>query len=378
MAKDRIFLRTDVGDELLKNPGGRISGDEMLLMAMIDGKTGIKGIIKKVPPSVREKLDGVFAHLLFSGYIEEIGIVATGSTGQHKQVDANGTGENHSNGKDCAGLERELEEVRAQLEATRIRQKEIEVVFHKLRLRTSAYTEIMHAKLNKRLKVITGSEISGEELRASCERELRDALEGLQPLNHAVAEQQDVLDKTLRLKVSAKQLEKQEKEREEESGKLAQSHPYYMKLRGLDFFKGFANAELLQFMDISKLQKAESGEAILNEGDVGMPFYIIISGSVSIYKHDVNIASLEQGDFFGEFAYLSGEEPYRTARVVADTACDLMMVDPLDIEFAPVQLRLHVVEALLRGLVRRSLVSSKPLKNLAQDGAGKELDMTSK
>ena len=377
MAKDRIFLRTEVGNELLKNPKGRISGDEMLLMALIDGKTGVKGIIKKIPPSVREKLDGVFAHLLFSGFIEEIGIVSTGMTGQHRQVDDK-VSKDHPVGKECAELERELEEVKAQLEATRIRQKEIEVVFHKLRLRTSAYTEIMHAKLNKRLKVIAGGEISGEELRASCERELKDALEGLQPLNHAVAEQQDVLDKTLRLKVSAKQLEKQEKEREEESGKLAQSHPYYMKLRGLDFFKGFANAELLQFMDISKLQKAESGEAILNEGDVGMPFYIIISGSVSIYKHDVNIASLEQGDFFGEFAYLSGEEPYRTARVVADTACDLMMVDPLDIEFAPVQLRLHVVEALLRGLVRRSLVSSKPLKNLAQDGAGKELDMTSK
>ncbi len=77
------------------------------------------------------------------------------------------------------------------------------------------------------------------------------------------------------------------------------------------------------------------------------------------------LISLDRGDFFGEFAYLSGEEPVRSARAVATTACELVAVDPLDIEFSTVQLRLRVVEALLRGQIRRALISDQRIDRLS-------------
>ena len=385
MSKDRIFARTKLGNDLLEDPKGRISGDELLMMALIDGRTSIEGIAKKVPPSVQVHLDAIFTRLLSAEIIEVVGSAASDSaSGNPEQVagmatpqpasQQPGDGDAAANRR-CAELEQELANVRVQLEATRARQKEVEVGFHKLRLRISAYTEIRHAKLTKKLRELAVEVESADELRARFESELHDALESLHPLNQAIAEQQQILDKTLSLKAfqgqpSAAQLQK---EHEAEEAKMAHSHPYYKKLRGLEFFKGFANAELLQFLEIAKWQEANAGDVVLNEGDVGMPFFIIVSGAVKVFKGSNMLTMLDRGDFFGEFAYLSGEEPYRSARVVAETASEFLMVDPLDIEFSPVQLRLHVVEALLRGQVRRTLISSKPMDSLPGD-----LDYTSR
>jgi hypothetical protein len=50
--------------------------------------------------------------------------------------------------------------------------------------------------------------------------------------------------------------------------------------------------------------------------------------------------------------------------VVAATDCELLVVDPMDVEFSSVQMRLHVVEALLRGQVKRALLSGKRIDSL--------------
>ena len=384
MSKDRIFARTKQGNDLLDNPKGRISGDEMLLLALIDGQTSVEGIAKKVPPSVRIHLDAIFKRLLSAEIIDDAGNVEIDTSADHSEDVADGQIKSATQGnerdtttKRYTNLEQELDVTRAQLEATRVRMKEAEVGFHKLRLRVSVYTELTQAKLTKWVKDMSDKATSVEGLRVIYESELREVIENLQPLNQAIADQQKILDSTLRLKVfpgkpSADQMQK---EREEEEARLAQSHPNYKKLRGLEFFRGFANAELLQFLGIAKWQQAGPGDTVLGEGDIGMPFFIIVSGKVEVFKGDRKLANLEQGDFFGEFAYLSGEEPYRAARVAAKTACEFLMVDPLDIEFAPVQLRLHVVEALLRGQVRRTLISSKPMEGMPDDKLSGESDV---
>jgi hypothetical protein len=372
MSNNRVFARTKLGNELLDNPKGRISGDELLLIALIDGQTSIDGISQKIPPSVRVHLDAIFARLSSAKIIEEISAAQTESPApaaenKDEKPAVQQPGAAAAKGKSIAELDSELASTRALLEAARAKQKEIEVGFHKLRLRVSAYAEIRLVKLAKKLHELETKTVTAEEVRANYEKELKDALDSLHPLNQAVAELQLTLDQTLRLKLSSAQQQQLQKSREAEEAKMAQVNPYYKKLRGLDFFKGFANAEMMQFLKIAKWQEAAAGETVLNEGDVGMPFFIIVSGSVAVSKGDFMLATLGQGDFFGEFAYLSGEEPYRTARVDAESACEFLMIDPLDIEFAPVQLRLHVVEALLRGQVRRTMVSSKPIDSMRVD-----------
>ncbi|MDH4234155.1 MAG: cyclic nucleotide-binding domain-containing protein, partial [Gallionella sp.] len=252
----------------------------------------------------------------------------------------------------------ELSEVRVKLDSTIGRQKKVEQDYLELIEQVTAYAQSGQENPPK---------AHAQPDAAYAEEGLRDSLESISQLNQALLEQQEILSNTLRLRTYQAQLSaaRLDKEREADGTESALAHPQFKLLRGLEFFKSFSNSELLDFMKVAKWQEAEAGETILSEGEVGMSFYILVSGSVNILKKGRRLTSLERGDFFGEFAYLSGEAPVRSAHAVAATACELLAVDPLDIEFSTVQLRLRVVEALLRGQVRRMLLSDQRIDKLS-------------
>lgn len=374
MNKSIIFVRTDLGDKLLHSPYGNISGDARRLMALIDGSTSIEVIEEKVPLSVQAQLDAIFAELLSGRLIAEK--AGTGSdsasesygytpkeefrfpVGPQSIEDGPVSNEAGKESKRRIELEHELAEVRSQLAATRARQKEVEAVCHRLEQQVAAFEQGRHREEAENMQQLPKQADAGIEL--------HDSLDNLNLLNDALLDQQEILDNTLKLRSFQMQLNSEQYQQESDAGdgKTAHSHPHYKKLRGLEFFKGFANTELLHFLTYAKWLKVAAGETILNEGEVGMPFFIIVSGSVKVIRKAHLLASLGWGDFFGEFAYLSGGEPLRSAQVVAATDCELLVVEPLDVEFSSVQMRLHVVEALLRGQVKRSLLSSQRIDNL--------------
>ncbi|HSK93444.1 MAG TPA: cyclic nucleotide-binding domain-containing protein [Candidatus Angelobacter sp.] len=73
--------------------------------------------------------------------------------------------------------------------------------------------------------------------------------------------------------------------------------------------------------DIGKRRQYGPDEAIIREGESGIAFYIVLSGSARVEQHGERIARLGPGAFFGELALL--EEHARTASVIADepTVC---------------------------------------------------------
>ena len=376
MNKTSVFEVTRLGKALLDRPQGRITGDARLLVGLIDGKSSAADIAEKIPPSVRVHLVEIFTRLLNYGVIEEIGGsgygVAPGSpaqagAGKIQQVmpgdeNRNEIGqmldEAEAETNRRIELEKELMEVRSKLEATIARQVKVEEDYLRLTQQVSAYTKSGQEKTAEKTQSPPAQAKAGDDLLVS--------LDSVNQLNQALLEQQEILGNTLKLRAYQAQLSavRHFNEHEGEDTKIAHTHPHYKSLRGLEFFKGFSNAELLQFLRVAKWQEVEAGDTILSEGDVGMSFYVIVSGSVRIIRKDSMLTSLGRGDFFGEFAYLSGEEPVRSARAVAETACELLAVDPLDIEFSTVQLRLRVVEALLRGQVRRALLSDQRVDSL--------------
>lgn len=376
MNKTTVFTVTSLGKVLLEKPQGRIAGDARLLMGLIDGSASVGEIAEKIPPSVRAHLADIFARLLTYGAIEEKGKSGFGAAAERSEEAAKvkdqlamPAGMSRPVGKPTLNdaeiekmrrveLEKELLEVRARLEATIEQQKKVEENYLKLTQQLSAYAKSGEAKSGAQPQDLT---------HANAEDELRGSLDSINQLNHALLAQQEILGSTLRLRTYKAQLDagRHAKEYEAEDTKMAYSHPQYKLLRGLEFFRGFSNTELIDFMKFAKWQEVGAGETILSEGEVGMSFYVIASGSVNIFRKGNLLISLERGDFFGEFAYLSGEEPVRSARAVATTACQLVAVDPLDIEFSTVQLRLRVVEALLRGQVRRALISDQRIDRLS-------------
>lgn len=355
MNQSKIFTRTSLGHELLGVPYGKISGDARRVLALIDGRCSVGDILAKVPLSVQVQMEAIFEELLSAQLIavkvRGDGDIVSNSSWFYPKEEIQqilpaeprpGPGLSIANdgwkeSRRSIELEQELAEVRAQLEETKRKQKEIEDICRQQ-----------------------------EQQLADSGQGKQDTLEDLSLLNDELKGQREILDNTLRLRMFQMQLSenKIQPEVETESDKEAYSHPHYKKLRGLEFFKNFANAELLHFLNCAKWQQAEAGDTILHEGEEGMLFYILVSGSVKVIRNGHLMASLGWGEFFGEFAHLSGGQPFRSAHVEATTDCEMLAVDPLEVEFSSVQMRLHVVEALLRGQVRRALLSSQRIDNL--------------
>lgn len=380
MSKTGIFIRTSLGNAALDNPNGRLSGDEKRLMALIDGRTSLAEVGKKVPLSVRVQLEEIFARLSSARLIAETGkpgIDGPSETSEASQPVVPADQRSDEDSLALAELEREIEwrieleqelvEVRAELSAMTARQKKIDASCDKLKQQVADYTKGMQAKLSEKMQTLSRQVNTEQELRASFECELRDSLDSLNQLNQALVEQQEHLERTLKLNALKPQSDDTQRQKTSvsETTRIARSNPHYRALRGLDFFKAFGNAELLHFLNLAKWQKVEAGVTVLRAGEVGIPFFIIVSGAVSVFKESNLLACLERGDSFGEFSHLSGDVPLRSAHVVAATACELLVVEPLDIEFSSVQMRLHVVEALLRGQVRKLLRSNQLVLGLS-------------
>ncbi len=73
------------------------------------------------------------------------------------------------------------------------------------------------------------------------------------------------------------------------------------------------------------------GEVIMYEGDFSQELYILVSGRVRIAKdygglHELTLASLPPGDFFGEMAIF--ENAPRSATAVAEEEAELLVLSP--------------------------------------------------
>ena len=72
------------------------------------------------------------------------------------------------------------------------------------------------------------------------------------------------------------------------------------------------------------IQNFKDGEIIVREGDQANDMFVIRSGNVEIFKtvggHDVRLAVLDRGSFFGEMSVLEGQPRSATARAMGDTS----------------------------------------------------------
>lgn len=89
-------------------------------------------------------------------------------------------------------------------------------------------------------------------------------------------------------------------------------------LRSVDLFKPMAPQDVERLGQQVVSRTFGKGERILTQGAEGDTFYLIASGEVSVRtgKHQVEVARLRRGQYFGEMSLLTGE--MRSATVVAE------------------------------------------------------------
>lgn len=103
------------------------------------------------------------------------------------------------------------------------------------------------------------------------------------------------------------------------------------KLSGIAILKGFTKDELASIYKVGTIQTLRPKANAVIEGEPTRGLFIILEGSVSVYKNDpvsgslLRIATLQKGAHFGELSFF--DDAPRSATVVADTECHLFSLD---------------------------------------------------
>ena len=103
-------------------------------------------------------------------------------------------------------------------------------------------------------------------------------------------------------------------------------------LRRVTYFEQCTDLELRQLIEYGYRQLFSAGQIVCKEEDPGDSFYIILSGTVEVLsqKADKYIATLHEGEFFGEISLLLGTP--RTATVKTREDAILFVVERHDLQ----------------------------------------------
>lgn len=95
-------------------------------------------------------------------------------------------------------------------------------------------------------------------------------------------------------------------------------------LKRIWLFSGCTTAELRKIRGSLDEIEVPKGKVLVEEGRVGLEFFIIVGGKAAVTRSGKRVATLGPGDHFGEMALLDRHP--RSASVVSETEMDLLVL----------------------------------------------------
>lgn len=111
-------------------------------------------------------------------------------------------------------------------------------------------------------------------------------------------------------------------------------------LSRLKYFSSFSEDEIEEFIDEGEWVKFNPGQVIFSEGDNDKSLFIIINGHVSVTRMNRELATLSDGDCFGEIAWL--QDKSRTATITSITKTVVIKLDAPMSEWASLPCQMHI------------------------------------
>ncbi len=97
-------------------------------------------------------------------------------------------------------------------------------------------------------------------------------------------------------------------------------------LKQTPLFKNLSADDIERIAQSTRIQNYKADQTIVIEGRVGAAFFIVVSGSVEVFKrrkdsNEVVLATLGAGEFFGELATMKHVPRSANVRALQDTTC---------------------------------------------------------
>ncbi|MBM3359403.1 MAG: cyclic nucleotide-binding domain-containing protein [Betaproteobacteria bacterium] len=138
-------------------------------------------------------------------------------------------------------------------------------------------------------------------------------------------------------------------------------------LRKLAFFRQFSDVELWEVMRVAAWRRHPRDTTLIQEGDVGSSFFILVSGEVQITKQERLLNVLKAGECFGEMAYLGKQRFQRSASVVSISDIMVIEIRAETLAKASEMCRHHFHGAFLELLVDRLTMANTRMSQLLAD-----------
>ena len=126
-------------------------------------------------------------------------------------------------------------------------------------------------------------------------------------------------------------------------------------LKGSPLFEGLSRRQLAELARLTDDLEVAAGTVLCKEGSRGHEFFVITDGQAAVTRGDEHLATLGNGDFFGEMALL--EPVRRTATVAAATPLRVFIVSARAFE-SVLATDPKIERTVLRTLARRLLPQS--------------------
>ena len=102
------------------------------------------------------------------------------------------------------------------------------------------------------------------------------------------------------------------------------ARPKALDLKSIWLFSSCTASELRKIRSSLDEIEVPKGKVLVEEGRIGLEFFLIVSGKAAVTRNDKRVATLGAGDHFGELALLDRRP--RSASVVSETDMDVLVL----------------------------------------------------